>query len=326
MASSLILDHASPPGFCAVFGPQSHRVCSALVHVQIPNVSGQTGTTRMDTKLGLISVLVAIIGWGSYFVPMKRIQKYDPYFFQFVMCIAIFVSSVLVSFFSKNIVYSYFGILSGILWATGNLLSIFAVQNSGLSKAAPLWMGGAIFISFIWGLFFFKEDLNPCLALVGVVVLVLGIFLISLINEDEGKSNFKGIICAIISGVFFGSQLVPLKMSGLEPMKFLFSMSLGIMVAGMMIYLVKRKSFEVQIFVPAIISGCLWNVANLASFFAVFNLGISVGYPLTQMALFVSLLWGIIYFKEITETRKIALLTYGAIILFIGSIILTFSR
>ena len=280
----------------------------------------------MDTGLGMISVLIAVICWGSYLVPMKRIQKYDPYFFQFVMCQSIFISSILISFFTKNLVFSYFGIISGILWATGNLFSIFAVQNSGLSKAAPIWMGTAIFMSFIWGLIFFKEILSPSTALVGIVILITGIFIISSITESKEKSNFKEAFLSMVSGIFFGSQLVPLKMSGLEPMKFLFSMSMGILFAGTIIYLVKRKAFEIKVITPGIISGFLWNIANLASFFAVFNLGISVGYPLTQMALFVSVLWGILYFKEISEKRKVVRLTYGSIILFVGSLLLAFSR
>ena len=43
---------------------------------------------------------------------------------------------------------------------------------------------------------------------------------------------------------------------------------------------------------------CLFSIGNVASIYAVLGLGNTVGYPLTQVAMVGSALWGILYFKE----------------------------
>jgi len=74
----------------------------------------------MSIIIGFIAAIISILSWGSYFVPMKRIKKYDPFYFQALMCIAIFLSSLVIAFIYNSFVFSYWGILSGVLWASGN--------------------------------------------------------------------------------------------------------------------------------------------------------------------------------------------------------------
>ena len=267
-----------------------------------------------------------MIGWGSYLVPMKRIREYDPFYFQAIMCTAIFASSAIIAFLCNAFVFSYLGILSGILWSSGNILSVLAVKNSGLSRSAPVWMGTGIFISFIWGLLFFKETLASIpIGLTGIFLLIAGISLVASTGENKGFSNLRGINLAISAGLIFGCYLVPLKLSKLQPFEFLFPMSLGILIGGLAIYFTKRPKIDKRIILPGTFSGLIWNIANFTSFFAVLNLGISVGFPLTQMALFISVLWGLLYFHEIRSRNKVIRLSIGAVVLFTGAILLGLS-
>ena len=276
--------------------------------------------------IGFVATIISMFGWGSYFVPVKKIGKYNSFYFQFLMCISIFLSSVIISFLYDSFVFSYLGILSGILWSIGNISSALAVKKSGLSKSAPVWMGIGVFISFLWGILFFKESLNYLtIGVIGIILLISGIILISSIINGNKKYNIKGIVLAIIAGLIFGSYLVLLKISALEPIKFLFSMSLGILIGGFIIYFIKRPKIKKKVIIPGLFSGVIWNIANFASLFVVLNLGIAIGFPLTQTALFISILWGVIYFKEIKEKEKINRLIFSAIILFMGAILMGFS-
>lgn len=280
----------------------------------------------MSILVGFVSAIISILGWGSYFVPMKKIREYDPFYFQALMCITIFTSSLIISFLYNSFIFSYLGMLSGILWSLGNVLSIFAVRNSGLSKSTPVWAGLGIFTSFIWGVFFFKESLTSILlGVLGISLIIVGISFISFTTEDRKSSNIKGIVFASIAGLVFGSYLVPLKLSGLQPNMFLFPMSLGILIGGVSIYLFKGSKIDKGIILSGVFSGVAWNIANFASFFAVLNLGIAIGFPLTQMALFVSVLWGVFYFKEIRGKTKVIRLIFWSIILFFGAVLLTLS-
>ena len=280
----------------------------------------------MSSTIGFIAAFISMLGWGSYLVPMKRIRDYDPFYFQALMCVAIFASSSIIAFLYNSFIFSYLGILSGILWSSGNILSVQAVKSSGLSRSAPIWMGIGIFISFIWGILFFEEALaSLIIGLAGISLLIVGISLVASTGEDKESSNLKGIILTIIAGFIFGCYLVPLKLSKLQPIDFLFPMSLGILIGGLAIYFVKREKIDRQIILPGAFSGLIWNIANFTSFFAVLNLGISIGFPLTQMALFVSVLWGLLYFHEIKSRNKVIRLVAGAVVLFIGAILLGLS-
>jgi glucose uptake protein GlcU len=71
---------------------------------------------------------------------------------------------------------------------------------------------------------------------------------------------------------------------------------------------------KAEIILPATISGVLWSIAEIAWFFANGQLGFSVTFPIISCGPgFVGSLWGIILFKEITETRDFLVL--GAAVL-----------
>jgi glucose uptake protein len=280
----------------------------------------------MQTIIGFIAAAISALAWGSYLVPMRRIKQYDPFYFQAIMCAAIFLSSLVISFLYNSFAISYYGLLSGILWSIGNAVSIIAVKNLGLSKAAPLWVGILIFTSFAWGILFIKEQLSSLfIAILGLILLIISIVFISSTMRDKASSN-KGIIPAIIAGLIFGSYLIPLKLSGLEPIPFLFPMSLGILIGGLSIFHIKKSRIDKKIIIPGFFSGLLWNIANFASFFVVINLGYAVGFPLTQTALFVAVMWGLLYFREIQDKKKIKRIVIGTFILFAGVTLLGISK
>ena len=72
------------------------------------------------------------------------------------------------------------GILSGVIWNIGNLLSLLAISQVGLSKAIPISQS-AVLVAVSWGLFFFneiKERRYRFQILIGAVTLLTGIFVL----------------------------------------------------------------------------------------------------------------------------------------------------
>lgn len=280
----------------------------------------------MSTTIGFVAAIITMICLGSYLVPMKRVREYDPFYFQALMCAAAFVSSLIFAFITSSFTFSFLAFLSGILWSCGNILSVLAVGKTGLARAAPVWMGAVVIVSFLWGLLFFHEELSSIIAsAIGIIALVLGIILVSSTIGDEKSASLRGIVLALAAGAIFGSYLVPFKLSNLEPTSFLLPMSLGILAGGAIISLIKRPKVDINIILPGAFSGVIWNIANFASFYSVLILGMSVGFPLTQMALFISVLWGLLYFREIQGKQKIIRLVTGGVVLFAGAILLGLS-
>ncbi len=133
------------------------------------------------------------------------------------------------------------------------------------------------------------------------------------------------MLLAVLAGMVFGIYLVPLKLSKLSSQEFLLSMTLGIFLSTFMIWLLLGRKVQQDIVLPGILSGIIWNAANFSSFYAILNLGLAIGFPLTQTSLFVSILWGLIYFREIKERSHILKVLIGGAILFLGAFLLIIS-
>jgi glucose uptake protein GlcU len=66
------------------------------------------------------------------------------------------------------------------------------------------------------------------------------------------------------------------------------------------------------------LSGLLWNVANLGNFFALDHLGLAVGIPLTQFAVAINTAWGLFLFREATNRQRQWCVGLGTLLAFAG--------
>lgn len=151
---------------------------------------------------------------------------------------------------------------------------------------------------------------------------------------SKSKGNFiLGIIYAIITGLFGGSILVPMKTSPIEYQGLVFVPSMGIgtglsgfLLGGLFFLVVRVKpSFHIQtILLPGVTSGVIWNVGNICSILSTQVLGLSVACPFLQCALFFSGFWGICVFKEL-RGLSIIIFFCSAIVLVFGAVFLATS-
>lgn len=159
-----------------------------------------------------------------------------------------------------------------------------------------------------------------------------------------------GIVCALFSGFFGGTGLVPLKLaqtiSGFSGgIDFVLSFAIGalcVQTCFWLVYLGVRTingtrpimppvHFRIML-VPGLISGCLWSAGNVCQIYAVLLLGVGVGSgcvqvgvfaifsllffkPLYQANLLVAGIWGILYYREIVGLRILLWICFALIAL-----------
>ena len=276
----------------------------------------------MPVILGLIAASISAILWGSNFVPMK-FARANPLLFHAFMCTGIFFSSVVyVIIFKTAFSISPFAVLAGVSWGIGNILAVKALDVSGLSRALPVWAGVSTFLAFLWGLILFKETLNSLpLGVLGILLFLIGLPLVS--ARDEKSKGRKGIYMAVVAGLIFSFYLVPFKLFNIEYGDWLISSSIGILLTSIPIFVLKFK--QLKGFFHGFAGGVMWNAASLSSLYAVSFLGFAVGVPLTQLALVISAMWGILYFKEI-KSRLVYKVALGVILLLAAGFLLSFSK
>jgi hypothetical protein len=146
---------------------------------------------------GYIGVLIAVLGFGSNFVPLKRVKIGDGVFFQFCMCNAIFMTSIPVLIVQKFPTFHGLALLGGFLWCTGNMLCPIAIRLIGMGLGLLVW--GAVSMVMGWasgtyGLFGLnKQDVaNSGLNIAGVCVAIVGLLIFLQVKTNDTSLDNAG--------------------------------------------------------------------------------------------------------------------------------------
>ncbi|MBI2970959.1 MAG: hypothetical protein HYY37_00905 [Candidatus Aenigmarchaeota archaeon] len=280
----------------------------------------------MSFFFGLLAAFLSAVLWGSMFVLLKKEKSTDMLQFHAFMGVGIALSTLLlIPAFGLAFTLSIAGFFAGLLWSAGNILSVFAIRDIGLAKAPPIWMSIVMIMNFAWGTLFFREHLVLLFGILGIAALVLGATVVSLAKDDRASLHFKGIALAAVSGVMYGGIGALFKYYNMSNGELLFSMAAGILVSGVAIFALKFRRLEMNALPAGIAAGTMWNVASLSSLYAIAFLGLAVSMPLTQLALLVSALWGLFYFREAKGKTKRKILA-GALVMLAGGVLLALSK
>ncbi|MCL4366535.1 GRP family sugar transporter [Patescibacteria group bacterium] len=274
-------------------------------------------------NLGFVAALGTALAWGTYMVPFKKSHSGNLVQFQLLITVGIGLSgliAVLILGYSLNL--NIYGLLSGVLWAMANAIFLVAVSNLGITKAVPVSSSLVIISSFLWGSLVFGEMQGIAVGLVAIGLIIAGVVLISTIGSNNSLNKKKGLVAAVLAGLIWGSQLVPLKVGHVATRDFFFPACLGILITGAAFFLAKRIPLKKEAIKESLLSGVIWNTGNLLSLVSLSIIGLSKAGPISQVSTLVAVIWGLFYFKEVTDVKAKLQVLIGAIILLGGVIVL----
>jgi glucose uptake protein GlcU len=75
-----------------------------------------------------------------------------------------------------------------------------------------------------------------------------------------------------------------------------------------------------------LLGGFLLGGGNYMALVTTHLLGVAQGYPLTQLAIILNTLWGMLVFKEVTSRKSKLLIVIGIVTALIGAIVLNWAR
>lgn len=275
-------------------------------------------------NLGFLAALGAALFWGSYMVLFKKSKSTNLIQFQALTAVGIGLSGLIISIvLSYPVNFNPYGLLSGVLWGSANAISLVAVANLGLSRAVPLMSSLVILSSFLWGALVFQElPSGIIMGFIGIALIILGVIIVSSTNNTQSKSLKKGLLAGIMAGLIFGSQLVPLKIGHVAIRDFFFPVCFGIFIIGVLIAKVMKVKFENKAIKESLLSGLIWNIGNLLSLISLSIIGLSKMGPISQSATLIAILWGLFYFKEVTQRKQVIQVLTGAVVLLAGVAVL----
>nr|XP_048280870.1 transmembrane protein 144 [Myodes glareolus] len=125
-----------------------------------------------DFTTGYLSSAVAILLFGSNFVPLKKYDTGDGMFLQWVLCAAIWLVALVVNLILRCPKFWPFAMLGGCIWATGNIAVVPIIKTIGLGLGLLIWgsfntLTGWASSRFGWFGMDVEEVSNPMLNYIG---------------------------------------------------------------------------------------------------------------------------------------------------------------
>jgi hypothetical protein len=128
---------------------------------------------------GWAAAFCSALAFGSFGVPIKSKASLsvdiDPLVFQSYKTFMCFITSWLV-LFQEDFSYSPWGIVSGLFWVPGGVATIYAVKAAGLAVGIGIGSSFIVLVSFVWGIFIFKERVHSKFAAsLAIMCMVFGL-------------------------------------------------------------------------------------------------------------------------------------------------------
>lgn len=143
-------------------------------------VSPECSTTPI--YVGYIASAVAVLCYGTNFIPVKKFETGDGLFFQWVLCSAILVFGIVVQVVLDSEFYPIV-MLGGALWATGNVLVVPIIKAIGMGLGITIYAMVNLLSGWCTGRF--------------------GFFGIKAEVPDDVTMNYIGVAMAVSSAIVF---------------------------------------------------------------------------------------------------------------------------
>ncbi|XP_065592317.1 transmembrane protein 144 [Cyrtonyx montezumae] len=202
-----------------------------------------------DLAIGFTSSTVAVLLFGTNFVPVKKYDTGDGMFFQWILCASIWIVSLVVNLIQNCPQFWPLAMVGGFVWATGNITVVPIIKTIGLALGLLIWasfnlLTGWASSRFGWFGIDPEEVARPVLNYIGAGLSLLSAVIFLFIktevqtssaslestpllrecsvnaSEDTSdvswvnrlspvKKRLVGCSLAVVAGVLYGSSFVP---------------------------------------------------------------------------------------------------------------------
>jgi glucose uptake protein GlcU len=151
--------------------------------------------------MGYMFAFFSVFFFGTNFVPVKKYDCGDGMFFQLILCCGIWTVGLIVNIVrhSHGNIPSFepFAMWGGVLWATGNVLTVPIISTIGLGMGMLIWGATNMLIGWAtgsFGLFGLTKDtgINHSLNYAGVFCVLCSLTLFMGVKADTGGAAEPG--------------------------------------------------------------------------------------------------------------------------------------
>lgn len=311
-------------------------------------VASTTSTPDGDKDLTIawICTVIACLGFGSNYLPVKKCDTRDGQFFSLMVACGIFLVGFIQWLAMGTYKFEPIAMLGGVIWATGNLFVPFIVQRLGLGVGQLVWGATNMLTGWATGMFgLFGVHKQPvehkALNYTGVIIAILALCVFTQMGSDKPKAEEEviitgeeppkqaptggfaiGFIVALCAGVLFGSNFDPptvLQQQGpphsADSLDYVISHFTGILLLTVVAFvgfkLVAPSCYiGTDVVLPGLIAGVLWGIAQVCWFKANAVLSYVIAFPIiVGIPGVIAALWGVVLFGENRGRKNMTLLS-----------------
>lgn len=147
---------------------------------------------------GFLCCFISVLLFGSSFVPVKKFKSGDGFFYQWVMCCAIWIVGLITYGIRGCPKFEPLAMFGGALWCIGNACAIPIIQMIGMALGQSIWGISNLVMGWASGAFGIlgvqRQPANiPVLNYIGAAVAVLSVILYALVGgSDSDKDGGSG--------------------------------------------------------------------------------------------------------------------------------------
>jgi glucose uptake protein GlcU len=143
--------------------------------------------------IGWLGVVVAVLFLGSNYVVVKQFDTGDGMFFQWVLCVGIWMVGLVVNMVRGQPPFFLPSLIAGLFWSLGNVLVVPIVKMIGLALGMTLWSIATLLTGWISGVFIFDQEVRCApLNYTGVLVIIISGLMLVLVRSDGKPARPSG--------------------------------------------------------------------------------------------------------------------------------------
>ncbi len=289
---------------------------------------------------GILYALITVFAWGTWLAPSQNVIFKNQQIKTFYVAATNLVLALLVTLtqdISRLTLQTFWPpFLGGLIWSVSGLCAFTATNRIGIARAFGIWAPLNIIVSIFWGAVIFHEfmtlsPLNQALLFASLVVIIAGVLMIILPKEEggqkrTGRAMLVGALCAVSTGVLWGSYFIPIKLSQASLWVSTLPLVVGIFVGSSLLLIPARAPIGLDRgsdYLRVCLTGLLWGVGNYGSLLLIKTLGAGKGFTISQLSVVVNALVGVFLLKDPRPgTRAATLALTGCMLATVGGVVL----
>ena len=143
---------------------------------------------------GYLGVVIAVVGFGTNFVPAKQVRSGNGMLFQLAQCCGVIIVGICTALITKTYVFYPMSLIGGMLWCLGNCLCVPVIQLIGLGVGLSVWGTMNMLVGWASGRFGFMGVIaetapTPWRSYCGVGVAIIAICAFATVRPSPPKKK-----------------------------------------------------------------------------------------------------------------------------------------